>query len=215
MMQAYKKGYTLNEMIITVLVIMVIAIYMISVMSNKIKDVEYVIALKKANATLSESLTKIKANNGGFINVGKGTGDSYNKALRDDFCKVLKCSKTDITSNIFGSVEYRWYKGRTMGWPGNLGTAPAAVLNNGYFMRFYSYADCIHANVNACGYIDIDINGKNDPNMMGKDLYSFWIAKQNGNYALVPFGVPQDGYFCQENDWGCTAVRLYKPENMP
>lgn len=210
-MRILRKGFTLLEVVVTILILGIIAYLLFFNTINKVFEAEYVDGLKKAHNELSQALTKI----GTHIHAGTGIGESYSKALRNDFCTEMKCSNTDITSNIFGPADYKWYKGENMGWPGSRDIIPAAVTAKGYLIRFYSYADCDHANINACGYIDVDINGKNGPNMVGKDFYSFWIIKNKGIYLILPVGTLADGYNCSINSWGCTAVRLYNPENLP
>jgi len=214
-MLALRRGYTLYEVIITLLIIGLIAYFMIFDMVYKVHESEYIIGLKRLNTELSLALNKIKINNGGYINIGLGSGGTYNESLRRDFCNVIKCVKTDTTSNIFGAIHYRWYDGDNIRWPGRNDSIPAVITNEGYFIRFYSYSDCSHANINACGYIDVDINGKKAPNRIGKDLYSFWIVHNKNNYAILPIGILYDGYNCYENDWGCTALRLINPAYMP
>jgi hypothetical protein len=97
------------------------------------------------------------------------------------------------------------------------------MLNNGYLLDFDSYDDCKYYNVNACGNMTIDVNGKKGPNMSGRDFLSFWIVRKNGNtaYSLLPMGTQGDGQNCSSNSnsWdtslGCTAKRMYDPDHMP
>lgn len=67
---------------------------------------------------------------------------------------------------------------------------------------------------NVCASIDVDINGDKKPNVVGRDVFTFWITK----YGIIPFGTQGDSRF--ENDCkkhisgvGCTAWVLYN-ENM-
>lgn len=61
-----------------------------------------------------------------------------------------------------------------------------------------------------CGELKIDINGKNAPNQIGRDVFGFWITK-NGIY---PWGVYNDGRSCdtKSTEWktsyGCAAKVL-------
>jgi len=39
-----------------------------------------------------------------------------------------------------------------------------------------------------CGYFYVDINGANNPNTLGKDLFQFWITSE----GIIPDGVPSN-----------------------
>lgn len=68
-----------------------------------------------------------------------------------------------------------------------------------------------------CGYFYIDINGFNKPNMVGRDLFVFWLSKNGvvypgGNSFLTTFGLPS---YCNtsnstdgNNGVACTAKVL-------
>ena len=83
-------------------------------------------------------------------------------------------------------------------------------------------SDCSHLAgqvKNICGYIRIDVNGKRFPNMMGRDVFSFWVTKDK----IVPTGTQlenkassssfENGCIGQAEGRGCTAWLLYN-ENM-
>jgi type II secretory pathway pseudopilin PulG len=215
-------AFTLAEVLITLLIIGIVASLVIPAIINDSKEAEYNTGVKKAYADLSNALKMIQINNGGVVNVGTGA----NFGLRNEFCNLMSCVKTDTLENIFNAGNYRFYKGSIINWSSYY-AYPAAVLNNGYLINFRSYVDCNQYDVNACGFIKIDINGYKLPNMLGKDLYFFWITKNdNGYYSILPGGTNGDsnaplpsGCTTGSNSWatsdGCTAKRLNDPDNMP
>jgi len=226
-MHSFKKGFTLAEVLITLLIIGVIASIVIPGIINNTNEAEYNAGLKKAYSDLSAALKMIQVNNGGEVNVGTAAASTDKTLFRNDFCNVMSCVKTDTATNIFGPTDYKLYKGGSASWPASE-THPSAILNNGNLLRFYSYADCTIYGVKACGSILIDINGKKGPNMLGKDFHRFWITRKDGNstYSIIPTGAQGDTYVdavnpCKANsiDWptseGCTARRLRDPDNMP
>jgi len=221
------KGFTLAEILITLLIIGVISSIVIPAVINDTNESEYNAGVKKVFADLSNALRMIQVNNGGIVNIGTSTSSS--SLLRSDFCSVMTCVKQDSTRDIWEPANYKFYKGTYTGWPDN-STNAAAILNNGYFIHFGAYADCDHyGDMHACGYIWVDINGKKGPNMSGKDYHFFWIVRQNGNssYSLIPAGAQNDLYTSQlpggcvagSSGWsssrGCTAKRLMDPDHMP
>ena len=58
-----------------------------------------------------------------------------------------------------------------------------------------------------CASILLDVNGKAEPNMAGKDIYGFWVLSDK----LVPFG-QNDSFIntCNANSsgFGCAAEYL-------
>lgn len=68
-----------------------------------------------------------------------------------------------------------------------------------------------------CGYIHVDINGKNEPNTIGKDLFFFYLTKS----GIIPAGTrddtgePFDASHCSKSGSGsgCTAWVIYN-ENL-
>jgi len=225
MLETLKRGFTLAEVLITLLIIGVIASIVIPGIVNNTNEAEYYTSLKKIYADLSAAVKTIQANNGGTVNVGDVSGSS-NVTFRDDFCNVMSCAKKDTSLNIFGSTTYKLYKGGN--WATlNGSTNCSAMLNNGTLLFFGSYVGCTTNNVNACGYIYIDLNGSRGPNMIGKDFYTFWITRKNGYYSILPIGTQNDSWSfatgggCQPNttgeakSQGCAAKRLFEPDSMP
>lgn len=221
------KGFTLAEVLIVLLIIGVISSLVIPAIINDTNEAEFNTGLKKINADLAQAIKVIQANNGSSVNVGNGSTQADHIAIMNEFCNVMTCIETDTVANIFGTPNYNYYKGGNSGFPDN-GTAPAAVLNNGALLRVASYSGCTTHGVNACGYINIDINGKKGPKMIGKDFYSFYIVHPNGSgaYSILPFGAQGDTYAglptgCTtgSSGWntseGCTSQRLLSPASMP
>jgi len=108
--------------------------------------------------------------------------------------------------------------------PGSL----SIILSNGIFVNFHhgAYQGCTGDQTdsednkylnNVCSEIYIDINGMKKPNVMGKDIFTFWSTK----YGLYPMGTKDERYWylprtCQpngtfpNNGGGCTAWLIEK-----
>lgn len=219
---AAQKAFTLAEVLITLLIIGVVSSIAIPIVLNDIKEAEYNEGIKKAYADLSNALKMIQVNNGGTVNVGVIGNTAGSLAITNEFCNVMSCIRVDGTSNIFGPINYKYYKGdEYSSFPGTSSNTPAVIINNGSFVSFRSYDSCNYSGINNCGYIIIDINGKKGPTMLGRDFYYFWIILKNNYYIIAPMGIHGDGKTCLpgentgDKSSGCTAKRLLDPDNMP
>jgi len=227
----YKKGFTLAEVLITLMIIGVIASLVIPNIVSDTKDAEFNVGLKKIYADLNQAISLIQINNGGSVPVGNPAYTFNWQPLRDEFCNVMTCIKKDTENNVFAGKIYKYYKSNT-----NISSSTfdnssnnSAVLNNGVILGFSSNDNCNYWGVNMCGSVRVDLNGPKGPNMLGKDTYLFYIVRPNGtgNYSILPVGTSNDTYVsqpppgCKANsiDWktseGCTAVRLTNPDALP
>lgn len=220
-------AFTLAEVLITLGIIGVVAAMTIPTLMNKTNDAEFNSGLKKAYSQLSQAAMMLQSQNG-TINVGNAAVVADMTLLRTDFCSVMTCMSTDTLGNMVGSKKYKFYKNGTdtVTWV-NTDLYPAALLKDGTFLRFYSYADCSNNGVKACGTVIVDINGLKGPNMLGKDFFQFYITNpSNGAYSILPMGTQGDtlqplpdgctaGSTSALTSWGCTAQRLYDSDHMP
>ena len=215
------EAFTLAEVLTVLVVVSIIAALTIPSFVNSINEPQYNAGVNKVYSLFSQAVQTLQTNNG-TVNIGNAAAGADATVTRTDFCSVMTCVKQDTGSNVFGPVNYKWYKGALMSpfWPGS-NTNPSAILNNGTAVMFMSYSTCTNAGVNACGYVHVDINGANGPNMEGQDLFSFWIVLNNGVYSILPLGVAADGFSCVAggSSWvtteGCTYQRIINPNKMP
>ncbi len=230
-----RKGFSFAELIISIVIVAVVAKIAVPPLLNNIQQSEYNSQLQSIYLTLSDALDTISQQTNGNVPIGPLDGTT-GSTFRNSFCNIMSCVKTGSISTIWQGINYSYYKGpNTTGWTAasvyTSGDA-AAVLNNGTFLWFYNYGYCspsntlnAGSNINACGFINVDINGASGPNMLGEDAYGFWIAKNttSADYSLIPMGNGQDGYSCTApgtttwatNGPGCTYSRLSNPNTMP
>jgi len=217
------SAFTLAEILITLLIVGVIASLVIPNIIGDTKENEYNVRAKKAYADLSQAvLTGLG---------GSSTGGSA-ASFRDDFCNIMTCVQKGTGSEIFGSISYKSYKGGVVSGssygPTNSGIQDSAVMQNGSLIQLGSYTSCGdngNVGLNICGYIVDDTNGKQEPNMWGRDLYMFAVVKNTNGYTVVPIGSPNDnigntnkgGEGCKAGTgkYGCTYVRVITPNDMP
>ncbi|MDD3013244.1 MAG: prepilin-type N-terminal cleavage/methylation domain-containing protein [Candidatus Gastranaerophilales bacterium] len=223
-MRLSKKGFTLAEVLITLMIIGIIASLTIPGLVQNTQEAEYNVAVKKIYSDLSNAVMMIQINNNGFVKVGIGNGSTQITAFRNDFCNVMSCVTKNTATNIFGGTNYKLYKAGDNGTLNSI-VDDSATINNGVLLKFYSYPTC-DSITTLCGDIKADINGRKGPNMWGKDLFSFYVSRESVNnnitYSIIPgglqkeSGIPSNIVLCTVGTgFGCAKTRLYDPDHMP
>lgn len=225
-------GFTLAEVLITLLITGVVASLTIPGIINSTNKAEYVTKLKKEQAVLMQAFNSIKADNGGSILNDSNFNSSIGGALAGANAMNEFATKLNVVKNC-GSGMGCWYTSPLKFLGGDI-AAPnydlnmdashgKAILADGTMMLVeINNSKCtatggiapvdspIHGSV--CGTINIDINGSLGPNQRGRDSFVFWIT-QTGIY---PVGVLNDGNVCNINsfEWwssnGCAGIVLSK-----
>lgn len=224
-----RAGFTLAEVLITLGIIGVVAAITIPSLINNANEAEYNTSAKKIYSELSQALLAIISLNGGE-NIGTNPGDVTNPLLRDDFATVMNFVKKGTEYDLVPSYTYTLYKSNTVLYgPVSSGSLRAAgITASGVYLLIRNQSACIPAGtVSDCGYIIVDTNGTKKPNMMGKDVLRFTIAKDaNGAFKIIPVGTVGYTYaelpagcsnpsVAQTTSEGCTALRLTDPDHMP
>ena len=204
-----KKGFTLAEVLITLVIIGVIAAMTIPTLINKTNDQEYISRLKKTYSTLSQATKQIisdeglpRADMGGWANSHESIYNLYKKYLSN----AKECNPGET---CFAPIDYKKYKSTTsanwdMGNQTNLGRL---VLADGTIVSFYYQSDSCSGK--SCARVHVDVNGQKGPNMYGKDAFRFYIGEE----GLFPSGCNYNRNNCvaTNNNSGtgctCTAIR--------
>lgn len=185
-------GFTLAEVLITLAIIGVVAALTIpALMANAAKG-QYVTALKKNYSAFSQAYKLILNDNGGDPTF---TGDNdiitqfatkmnFIKKC-DDAAGAAPCWYTDhpkTLNKVDDPIFYDDLVGQS--WTGG------GILQDGTIIGTFSYDPDCNSNQgdgplqNVCGVIYVDVNGAKKPNIVGRDLFSFYITKT----GLVPEG---------------------------
>jgi len=200
----YKEyfGFTLAEVLITLLIIGVIASIVIPGLIADTQNAELKVAWKKSYADINLATKKILMDNGGSLRGLNITSD--NTIFRDMYLSNLsyikKCASSDQQSC--------WTNGITQNAGDSFPDNAAAILSNGVQLSFdYDDPNCgssINTNYSAgiikvCGAVQVDVNGSKGPNKIGKDVFGIYILEN----STKPYGSQGDG---QENTCGTTGV---------
>ena len=198
------KGFTLAEVLITLVIIGVIAAMTIPTLINKTNNQEYVSRLKKAYSTMAQATNRIiaeegnpRADIGGWATSDENVYNLYKKYLNN----TKECGEGG--SGCFAGT----YK-RLNGTSGSYEGQYALVLSDGTEIRFGGpSSDCSSSSDgswNYCLKMLVDINGAKKPNFVGKDAFIF-ILKEDG---LAPIGCDTDRCSKSYNGWGCACKVL-------
>lgn len=216
-----RSGFTLSEVLITLGIIGVVAALTIPSLMNKTQNQEFVTALKKNYSVFSQAY-KLILDDGGEFPDFQGDGDVIVKfASKMKFIKT--CDGSNITdcwsdesplalNNSDTAVFYLDFVGA--------GEQNMGILADGTSVGAFNLdPDCAYVQgdgplQNVCAQLYIDVNGRKRPNIIGRDVFAFAIAKTGIFPDGVYNGIASDGSglaTCATGDkgyndsTGCTA----------
>lgn len=218
----YKKGFTLAEVLITLVVIGIIAAITIPTMMNSKNNEELRAGLLKAQSTLAGALEKYYIQNGERIKPEELLGASNVKPFKNKIIPYIAIAKecddgNAVTGNLSKACVpnnaqiYKTYNNKN--WIDHY------YIDDGQFVMNNGMTVLIENNNSL--FISVDVNGfKKKPNKAGHDLFSFEI---NSSGNLVPMGAKGTKFYsatdayCSNtstvntNGFGCTAKALADP----
>ena len=209
-----RKGFTLAEVLITLVIIGVIAALTIPALMNKTNEQETVVAVKKAYSVISQAYQRVIAENGEIIPSSLGeNGTDATKTLGKMFAKQLNTQKVcGISSggDCFAD-KYTYFDGSVVPDFNNDNFWYKLRLNDGMSLGFVKLNNTYEIRGNSeplnyvIVYVIVDVNGDKAPNIVGKDVFAFYITK----FGVIPYGSSDDTVepisTCRTVGWGCTA----------
>lgn len=218
-------AFTLAEVLIVLGILGIVAEITIPVILGNAINAQYNTGVKDAYALLTQAVNLMKSQDIELVTGGT-------EAIMAQLCSVLSCTTIDTDYNVFGpnGSHYRYYYGaEKTDWPNVAATQKSsAILKNGYYLNVYwPAAGCSTYAAGCSASLQVDINGKNGPNMHGQDMYRFYILQSSpGSYYVRPLGFPSDLYApvpggCtygstqMTTSAGCAYKRLFDPSSMP
>jgi prepilin-type N-terminal cleavage/methylation domain-containing protein len=203
---AKKKGFTLAEVLITLLIIGVVASLVIPSIINDTQQAEFDIMFKKNYASFANAARLMMMDNGGnLIGLFNNSSDMLNQ-FGEHILITKKCQAGSTECVYAGTNTWKNLYGGD-GWFDHT-IYITAILNNGAsVMLCHNRKNCdLNYTANTpieftCGWMDIDINGKKGPNILGRDIFAVWITKT----GIYPFGLPKTSYsnwetYCNKNN---------------
>lgn len=223
-----KNAFTLAEVVIATVIIGILASLTIQTLfsNNVSRNNQYVAGLKKVYTELSYATDQIKASNSGTL---IGIFDNSDDFVTE-YCKYLKCSKTCRLGEVISGGCFNAQSDMKMLNSQNFWSDPAnpsisgIVLADGttVFIRVDS-KDCTSdydfERPLACGYINIDVNGFNSPNIFGRDIFQLLIKQDRIYYDGEVGDLTDHNTYCNPAssdifDGVSCGARILKEGNM-
>ena len=205
-----KNGFTLAEVLITLVIIGVIAAMTIPTLMNNTNKQEHVTRLKKSYSVLSQATRRIIADRGTPRASVGGWADSHENIFNIYKSYLSNAKECQPGQTCFASIDYKNLNGTDNAFDlMDLTTYGRLVLADGSFAQFlYDNADCNGGQqsdeVNkVCAYIHVDTNGAKGPNKFGRDAFRFYIS-ENG---LFPTNCNLNSTNCNGQNCACTVLR--------
>ena len=213
------KGFTLAEVLLTLVTIGIVAAITIPLFVQIYKDQVTSAQLKKTFGILSQAVRMAEAHNGEIDDWDLGEADTpegglklYNylvpELIRYKDCKGEQGCFADNYLTLQGTAgSYQ---------PSKWNNCARGILNNGVPFVIWSGGTGGDSPMGSdiYGMIRVDINGESKPNRYGYDYFGYVIKKQ----GLIPVGTTSNevNLYCNpfgsnaENGIGCTAWVIYK-----
>lgn len=183
------KAFTLAEVLITLVIIGVIASLTIPTLKKVSDEKAYVSGLLKAYSELSSATKTIRRTEGPvaiWTNLGSDTAAT----------EIIKKYKTVMPSVGVPSREYNIYtlNNETSSVDTSTFTDDSRTITaaDGVIYNLTSVNNCTAEGASKnCFRFIVDVNGANEPNMIGVDIYAFDVMK-NGDVNPVEGKCPPD-----------------------
>lgn len=185
-------AFTLAEVLITLGIIGIVAAMTIPTLMSKIQEKRYTTQYKKIFSELNQTMKMLENDESSPITMCKSFDDT---CFRDQFATKMKIShscngappnKCLATSTFLNNQAHYYKMNVNDGWP-------SLVTLSGYSVKFrYHRADCNFVEdaetawagtLRNCGWVQVDTNGLNAPNIVGKDIF-FLAFMQDG---FIPY----------------------------
>ena len=229
-----KVAFTLAEVLITLGIIGVVAAMTLPTLINNYQAKETVTRLKKVYSIVNQAYLQAQNDLGTIDNWGISNSSHV---VDPDTGEINNSEETVKSMNLFWSTFESYLKTlkRCLDYENQckpyavsqLGSnsistmrEPKLILNDGAIFSG-GWIDNINCNKNEiCGNFSVDLNGLNRPNIVGRDIFYFYIYKNK----ILPMGQTDDTKYSFDNyclantaknynGYGCTAWVIYN-ENM-
>lgn len=185
------KGFTLAELLISLTVIGVVAVFTIPVLISNINDIVYKIAYKQAYSDINQSFQMLAANNEILYQlvwepaiVGGEPTPGFSKLYGENF-KIIALYMKSIKT-CFDKLEGdNCFKCKNTEYGDFYSTAEDNWISNSVCKGNYSFIDYKGRNwmmySNRERVFVVDTNGFKGPNQLGKDRFPFAMVVNNQN----------------------------------
>lgn len=213
------KAFTLAEVLVTLGIIGVIAAMTIPNLVMNYQKKQYSTQIKKAYAQMNQVLQQMAVDGGTIGDISQYFGSTTAAGTTiASYYKVVKNCGT--TAEVAGSEQcfdayddnYDGSSNTTNNWTSNVSSYYKFVTSDGMSFAIGSYGNNCNSNYgfsaapdsptynSTCGWVLIDVNGKKQPNNLGRDVFEFFITS-NKTPMLYPLG----GFYFSSGNTGTLA----------
>lgn len=186
-----KKGFTLAEVLITLVVIGIIATVTVPSILQSTERQEFISKLKKANSVLHQGLSAIARESG--YPLGDYTFLIEEKIFLDEFSKVTNVIRTcESIRDCYGQDEFKRYSFLNGSPADNAFIDGKTVITTDGIAYTYALEPFLNFGiaeedyVNQIASIVVDVNtAERKPNRAGMDVFMFYLINGKG---IVPAG---------------------------
>ena len=220
-------------MLITLGIIGVVAAMTLPTLIQKNQEKVTITKLKKMYSILSQAYLYAVEDNGtpdlwGFGNRDAGAEEDDDMDYEASNAQILKNKLFSQVKNIkicdkglkkseCGLADHYYYANGSVATELDSKVSSLSMIDGSGIIILVNSGDCTEARgtgkylTNICGWIFIDVNGKNAPNTLGRDLFGFYLTK-NG---IIPSGTQDETTysFTHSTGHGRTAWIIFN-ENM-
>ena len=184
-MMKFNNGFTLAEVLVTLGIIGVVSAMTVPTLMQNYQRQSYVTQLHKVYNEVSQAMVQYQ-NDRNALNLneaGLNSQAAFDAMVPQYFKTVQKCDNS-LTPCFPATTSYKKMNGTALN-ADVYTTATSYVLASGASVRFY-----YSVNGNRICNIQVDVNGKKGPNILGRDLftlsiYSDGMIDDNGTSAPV------------------------------
>ena len=195
-----EKGFTLSEVLITLVVIGIVSVITVPLIIQNHKKKETISKLQKFHTTICNAFRLAESQNGNAEdwdwgnNNGKGT--PFTKSV---YLKIFPIIKPYIVySSISDKCTDHFVKKTTQ----------CTYLNDGSYFYYPNntignYTDIRSGLYHPCMFLSYDVNGEKGPNKPGRDIFTFTYcqpgySKQLNGKAITVTSIPDVIYFSKK-----------------
>jgi len=196
-----KYGFTLAEVLITLLVIGVVASMVIPALIQDSQKAETVVQVKKYQSILSQVVINIRNDYGSILNSPLNSNGDYVNGWKEikPYLNLTKDCGTAIGQDCWANGMYKRLNGTNWADFNNYYVLGRGVMADGSSIDYEARTNCnVNFSINnleplnsVCGDFIIDVNGHKPPNQAGRDVFS-WHVTRNGN--IYPDGSFDDKF---------------------
>lgn len=198
-----KKGFTLAEVLITLVIIGIIAAITIPAVINTYLENSFISKFKKIFSTINQAKILAETQNGPIQDWDYG--EEYSSETATQFWSYLRphmqiTKDCGVATNCF-QLKVFALNGSNVG-SYNTNTYYKFVTSDGVVVWFRTHTGKCSASYVAndvCAVFMIDLNGDNKPNTLGRDVFQLFMTKNGFS--------PNTTDDCRKNGegWGCSA----------